>query len=211
MTTEPKPIAVWTKIFSEIYAHADSSRTPEQVWIAVTAHASSMGEDIRTFSFDKLLFSASHAFCWLCSFLTKCSGLKNDVFAINESLPGVVSLKYPLACGHCIHNPCTCNPIEIDKKSDKAARYENLIAQRNLCLASFENYSIEQCLSMFNGIYAARTHIQTLESIGFHFLEEVGHCSAPIKSITKYRERLGFWCQHRISERAHNCQFRCKT
>ncbi len=40
---------------------------------------------------------------------------------------------------------------------------------------------------MFRGIYAARLHIQTLETIGFHFFEEVGEAAVAIRKLSQLR------------------------
>jgi hypothetical protein len=183
-----KSIYEWQEIFSELYSpEADCKRTPEQMWIAVMAHASSIGESIRRVAFENLLDSAAHTFCWLCSFVNKCNKLQNDIFSIRASLCGIVSLKYPKVCGHCQGNPCKCDPVSIDKNKDKAALYEDLLRRRKRALASFENFSIRDGMEEFDDIYSGRTHIQTLENIGFHFLEELGEAAVCVRQLSQLR------------------------
>lgn len=178
----------WMELFKELYSQADSKRMPEQMWIAVMAHTSSIGESIRKFAFESLLNSAAHTFCWLCSFVNKCNTLQDDIFSITESLCGIVSLKYPLACGLCQNNPCTCDPVRMEGEKDKSALYSQLFDKRERILASFEGYSIEDCCKAFKDIYGGRIHIQTLESIGFHFLEEIGEASVCIRKLSQLRK-----------------------
>jgi hypothetical protein len=179
----------WQKVFYELYSQADSNRTPEQMWIAVTAHTSSIGENIRKVAFEKLLNSAAHTFCWLCSFVNKCNGLKkDDIFSISESLCGIVSLKYPNKCGHCGQLPCNCDPEKMEGEEDKLARYRELLDCRNRDLKSYEEYSIEDYRKMFFGIYRGRLHIQTLENIGFHFLEEIGEAAVSVRQLSQLRK-----------------------
>lgn len=178
----------WAKIFSELYGKADFERTPEQMWIAVMAHTSQIGESIRRFAFEDLLKSAAHTFCWLCSFVNKCNVLRDDVFSINETLPGIVSLKYPGACGHCQKTPCSCDPVRMDREADKSAAYKKLFGLRKNILASFEGYSIDQSKEVFYQIYGGMTHIQTLETIGFHFLEEVGEAAVCVRQLSQLRK-----------------------
>lgn len=178
----------WAKIFSELYGEADSERTPEQMWIAVMAHTSQIGESIRRFAFENLLKSAAHTFCWLCSFVNKCNVLRNDVFSIDETLPGIVSLKYPCVCGHCQTTPCSCDPVRMDREADKSAAYNKLLGIRKNILASFEGYSIDQSKEVFYQIYGGMTHIQTLETIGFHFLEEVGEAAVCVRQLSQLRK-----------------------
>jgi hypothetical protein len=183
-----RSIKDWQEVFRELYSQADSTRTPEQMWIAVMAHTSSIGESIRKFAFENLLDSAAHTFCWLCSFVNKCNKLENDVFSITDSLCGIVSLMYPKVCGHCQHNPCNCDPVSIEGKKDKSALYQDLLRRRRNVLASFEGYSIKDALEDFDDIYRGRIHIQTLENIGFHFLEEVGEAAVRVRQLSQLRK-----------------------
>lgn len=176
------------EVFSELYSQADSTRTPEQMWIAVMAHTSSIGESIRRVAFESLLDSAAHTFCWLCSFVNKCRTLPDeDLFSIKESLCGIVSLKYPGVCGHCKQKPCQCDPVRMDKEVDKSAAYKDLLDRRARVLKSFEGYSIEDGRKVFDEIYGGRTHIQTLENIGFHFLEEIGEAALCVRKLGQLR------------------------
>jgi len=184
---DDRPIKEWMEIFSDIYSEADSKRTPEQIWIAIMAHASTIGESIRTFSVEKLAYSAAHTFCWLCSFINKCNVLKDDIFYIEESLCGVVTLKYPSKCGLCRTNPCSCDAIKMEEESDKSAKYRLLLDDRRSHLTSYQEWSINNFLNMFRGIYEGRLHIQTLESIGFHFLEEVGEAAVAVRKLSQLR------------------------
>jgi len=184
-----RSIKDWMKVFRELYSEADSERTPEQMWVAVMAHTSSIGESIRKVAFESLLKSAAHTFCWLCSFVNKCNDLqKDDIFSINETLCGIVSLKYPGICGHCQHRPCDCDPVRMETKKDKSARYENLLDLRNTDWKSFKGYSIENYRKMFYNIYYGKLHIQTLENIGFHFLEEIGEAAVCVRQLSQLRK-----------------------
>jgi hypothetical protein len=185
---EDRPIKEWMDIFSQIYSQVDYKRTPEQIWIAIMAHSSSIGEAIRRFAFQELLCSAAHTFCWLCSFVNKCNKAKeDDIFLYNESVCGIVSLKYPLKCGHCELDYCQCKAKGIDIQKDKSARYKDLARYRNDILKSVETYNISQWKEKFKGIYGDRIHIQTPESIGFHFLEEVGEGAVAVRKLSQLR------------------------
>lgn len=183
-----RSIKRWMEIFSELYSEADSKRTPEQIWIAITAHSSSIGECIRRFDFRELLYFAAHTFCWLCSFVNKCNQLqKDDIFHVTESLSDIVSLKYPLKCGHCMRDYCQCEAGRMDAQRDKSAQYTELFRYREDILASVETYSVTQWKERLRGIYGNRVHIQTPETIGFHFLEEVGEGAVAVRSLSQFR------------------------
>lgn len=182
-----RKINEWSNIFSELYSKADSKRSPEQLWIATTAHCSTIGELIRRMEFPELLKPASHAFCWLCSFINKCNQINDDVFSLNEQLCELVSLKYPGECGHCEKDPCQCNPIEMDAIQNKSARYERLLEERNKNIIAYREYTINDWKSTFQKIYGKRVYILTIEIIGFHFLEEVGEVSRAIRFLGQLR------------------------
>jgi hypothetical protein len=185
--TGEKTISQWMGIFNELYEAADSQRQPEQIWIAVMAHSSCIGESIRRFSFDTLMYSAAHYFCWLCSFINRCNRMPTDVFSLNECLSGIVSLKYPLACGHCRQNPCCCDAATMDKIANKSAHYELLAAKRAGMILSAKEYPMRLWLEAYKSIYGGRVHIVTLESIGFHFLEEVGEAAVAVRQLSQLR------------------------
>jgi hypothetical protein len=185
---ENRPITEWMEVFSDIYSEQDSTRQPEQIWIAVMHYSSSIGESIRRVAFESLLSAAAHTFCWLCSFVNRCKTLKDDIFSIHETVCGIVSLKYPGVCGHCKQKPCQCDPVKMDKERDKAAEYRDLFDRRSRILASFQGYSIDDARKMFDEIYSGRTHLQTLENIGFHFLEEIGEAAFSIRNLSQLRK-----------------------
>jgi hypothetical protein len=189
MEAKKGSIKEWMNVFLDLYSKADQQRTPEQMWIAVMAHTSSIGENIRKVAFEKLLNSGAHTFCWLCSFVNKCNRLENDdLFSISESLCGIVSLKYPDKCGHCGHSPCDCDPVKMEDEEGKLARFKFLLEERNRNLDAYEGYSIKDYRDMFLGIYKGRLHIQSLESIGFHFLEEIGEAAVSVRQLSQLRK-----------------------
>jgi len=184
---ESRKIWKWMEIFKDLYAQSDSRRTPEQMWIAVMAHSSQIGESIRKFAFDDLLYYAAHTFCWLCSFVNKCNSLHDDIFSIKETLSGIVSLKYPKVCGLCKNSICECDPVKVEEPKNKAADYKELLCLRKEILKSFEDYDIANFQKIFGRIYGGRIHIQTIDNIGFHFLEEIGEAAVYIRKLSQLR------------------------
>ena len=182
-TAEDFTINQWMEIFRKIYEDVDSKRTPVQMWVAATSHFTAMGEAIRRMHFSDLMLAATHAFCWMCSFVMKCNSEKGTVFTLNESFSALVACKYPLVCGHCHERPCHCNPKRMDEKSDKAARYQELLNLRAKLADAPDTYGVYQWLEVFNDIYGRLIHMLTLESIGFHFLEEAGEELTAIRSL----------------------------
>lgn len=180
MTVADKPIGDWTEVFRQIYEGVDSSRSPVEMWVAAAAHFSKVGEAIRM-DFAELMKYAAHGFCWMCSFLLACQRVKGTVFTLDESFSDIVACKYPLVCGHCREKRCYCRPLEQDEKPDKAARYRDLLKIR--ATLAPEKFSLSTWLTGFNDIYGQQIHMLTLESIGFHFLEEAGEELTAIRNL----------------------------
>jgi len=183
-----RKISDWMRIFQELYSDPDLKRTPEQIWLAIMAHCSLIGESIRKVNFLDLLKNAAHMFCWLCSYVNKCNQTKNSVFSFTEDLSELVSLKYPLVCGHCKEARCHCDPTIMDEKKDKAADYKELLRRRKGIFAAVQMYPIDEWQDAFQRIYSEQIHILTLESIGFHFLEEVGEGAMAVRMLSQLRK-----------------------
>lgn len=124
-------------------------------------------------------------------------------------------LKYPDCCPTCGNRPCICaayrsimedrNNKKYDEfwKTHKAQFMElrkrfSASTDGKLSQATKVMYdsSIENWIGMFRGIYASG-HIEvSLESVGFHFLEEVGEVSDGLlclEELHKYKNQIGVY------------------
>jgi hypothetical protein len=185
---ESRSIRDWCVGFEELYGEADKKRRPEELWIATMAHCSAMGEGIRRVAYDELINSAAHAFCWMCSFVNKCNTTDDLVFCISDSLCEMVYLKYPQRCGYCVFNECRCNPYKMDKQKDKVAKYEEL--HKFLKNDRPIQYDLKRWKEIFRELYGGRIYMMTLESLGFHFLEEVGEQTKAVRELVQLRDVL---------------------
>ncbi len=192
MTKNDKTIIYWMDVFDQLYKNVDSNRSPVDMWVAATAHLSTMGEAIRTMDFAKLMKAASHAFCWMCSFVQACKreSEKSSVFALKESFSEIVASKYPLVCKHCREAYCHCNPKLMDSIANKSGDYKILLKKRRLLFDAPNEYSVSCWQGIFNDIYGQNTHMLTLESIGFHFLEEGGEELTALRSLKQLENVL---------------------
>jgi hypothetical protein len=180
-----RSIAEWVEVYRQLYAEVDSRRTPADIWMAAVAHFAGIGEAIRRMHFADLMRSAAHAFCWMCSFWLACERDQGTVFCLSDSFSEVVALKYPLVCGHCCAGPCGCDPAAMDKARGKAARYVELLQRRQEQKVGWAAYSVKTWQDTFARIYGRHIHMQTLESIGFHFLEESGEVMSSIRGLAQ--------------------------
>lgn len=176
-------ITEWMDVFQKLYEPVDSPRSPLQMWVAATAHFSGIGEAIRRMHFTDLMQSAAHAFCWMCSFVLACRRAKGTVFELTESFSDLVACKYPLVCKHCREKSCRCNPKTMDQVKNKGAHYRKLLGDRAKLGDAPDSYKISLWLEVFDEIYGQHMHMLTLESIGFHFLEEAGEELTAIRGL----------------------------
>lgn len=180
-------IQKWMEVFGTIYGEVDSRRSPTEIWVGATSHFSTIGEAIRRMHFADLMGAAAHAFCWMCSFVDACQKEQATVFALRDSFSSIVACKYPLVCKHCRESPCHCNPQSMDKVGNKGAQYKDLIQRRKLLDDAPNTYELSKWCGIFGTIYAQNTHLLTLESIGFHFLEEAGEELTALRGLTQLR------------------------
>ena len=173
-------ISEWVEKFQKLYKVSDEHRKPEEFWNAVMAHLSCIGESIRRNNYPELLDFAASAFCWMSTYLGKCNETDDIIFHSEHNLSEAVALKFPDHCGHCGSSPCTCKPAEIDAVSDKSATYKNLFRDWKKNLVSYKSYTLSDWLGSFHKIFGPRIHLQTMENLGFHLLEEAGEEAMPV-------------------------------
>lgn len=175
----------WADGFKKLYAKQDAKRTPEEFWNATMAHISGIGEAIRRVHYRELLRSAAHAFCWMTCYVRKCNETEDELFNFENNFSEIVGLKYPKKCGHCEYSFCQCDPIKMDKAKEKSAKYTSLFIEWKDI--KFETFTIGDWLRIFWKIYSGKIHLLTLESIGFHLLEEAGEEAKAVRQLVQFR------------------------
>jgi hypothetical protein len=129
-------------------------------------------------------------FCWLCGF---CSENKDIIGT--DKLSDIIWYKYPRVCSTCAVKinkglikeitsknglKCTCDRTADDRVNKKVDN-EILDGYREL----EKPEALDEWVMMFEAIFGHRLHIQSLDSICFHFLEEVGEVTTALRN---YRE-----------------------
>lgn len=179
-----RPIAKWTEGFETLYKRPDANRRPEEFWNATMAHVSGIGEAIRRTHYRDLVKRAAHAFCWMCSYAGNCNSTTAPLFRLTHNLSEIVGFKYPNVCGHCTTNRCKCSPVEMDAKQDKTVTYEWLLQRWSTFMCT--DCTLDQWLNNFWEIYSGQIHLQGLESIGFHLLEEAGEEAKAVRGLVQF-------------------------
>jgi len=184
-----RKITDWTNGFMKLYNKPDSNRRPEEFWNATMAHISSIGEAIRRTHYKELIKSAAHAFCWMCSYVGSCKDSKNLLFRFENSLSEIVGLKFPGICGHCMGKRCSCKPVQMDEQKDKSAKYPELLKEWKK--RKYSDYTMDTWLDDFWTIFSGQIHLQVIESIGFHLLEEAGEEARAVRELVQFRGIVG--------------------
>lgn len=186
----------YVNLVRKTWASFHGRRTTLDYALHLFDHASKLGEAIRKDELNKIFDELAELTNWLFGFVAKLNDRKSDwqaVFNIEAKFSNMIWAKYPGICGHCLerdylakgkqppknihrqHKKCAClvNYPEVEYRDDKEElkRERRTFAEetrdkRPNTLASMEK--------MFHEIYEANVSVWTIESIGFHLLEEVG-------------------------------------
>ena len=87
-----------------------------------------------------------------------------------------------------MESPCKCDHLTLETLPDKAAQYKELYERRKLIVNCVNGYSIEDFQKLiFLEIYGGKNYLQSLENIGFHFLEEMGEAAVCVRELSQLR------------------------
>ena len=182
----------WQAYFHQIFSERNKDFTEghQFMWLKVIEKATIVGEAIRKNDFNEASRSLARVFCWLCGF---CSENKDIIGT--DKLSDVIWYKYPRVCSTCavkineelakeILNKeglkCACDHTA-DERVNKKVNNEILEGYRLLKKPK----TLDDWVVMFEAIFGHRLHIQSLDSICFHFVEEVGEVTTALRN---YRE-----------------------
>jgi len=144
----------------------------------------------------------------------------DDYISGEEKYEKWLLLKYPGACPTCGNRPCICAAYRNIMENRENSEYDvfwrknksNFLTEKQKYHWTEDGFSqntvkmyaanIDSWVDMFSEIYASG-HIEvSLESVGFHFLEEVGEVSDGIlcfDELYKYKKKLGIYSEKRIN------------
>ncbi len=198
----------YVSIVRDVWVDFHGRRTTLDYAMHLFDHASKLGEAIRKDELHTIFSELAELTNWLFGFVAKLNDEKEGweaVFNIKTELSDMIWGKYPSTCCHCLereygetkqmpvkpfepYRRCNCLTIypaveyRKDREEIKQKRREfadNTKKRKPQTLAGMEK--------MFHEIYEANTSVWTIESIGFHLLEEVGEISRAL--IDLYTKR----------------------
>jgi NTP pyrophosphatase (non-canonical NTP hydrolase) len=200
-------IADWEGTFEGLYGQANEGRPIEQIWVAVMAQCSELGEGLRKGNLQEILVEAADVFEWLCTFVSALRSGRAGVFREPFCLSRTVSLKYPGVCGRCygvegelddnkLPEPskrlslhCVCPPRKMEGTNDKPVAYGRAYRynERANTALTFDEFTILDWQRVFDRTFERNAHFSTIEMIGYHFLEEAGEVAVAVRHLSQLR------------------------
>ncbi|MCB8967442.1 MAG: hypothetical protein H6660_11165 [Ardenticatenaceae bacterium] len=183
----------WALILDKIYGKRNEQRSISEMWLRAVSDASKVGEAVRKSDAYEAMLYLTHTFGWVITSSTKLLKLEFDgkpALLGSDSKPhncltNIVLSKYPSICPYCGGVPCKCSSmrktVERESKSERRLRLNkvNLQAKEDGILPE----TISGLSNMFEDIYGQVHYGSSLESIAFHFLEEIGEVASCITSL----------------------------
>lgn len=194
-----------------VWADSHTRRTTLDYALHVFDHASKLGEAIRKDELNKIFDELAELTNWLFGFVAKLGDEKSGweaVFNIDTKFSDMIWGKYPGICCHCLereyrvtrqlpkkpfepYKKCVClthypnienrdDREEIKQKRREFAKRKRIMKSKPETLASMEK--------MFREIYKSNVSVWTIESIGFHLLEEVGEIGRSLIDLYTIRK-----------------------
>jgi NTP pyrophosphatase (non-canonical NTP hydrolase) len=198
----------WVKIFGDIYGNANAERNASLLWLEVIAESSNIAEYVRREQYRRAIDTIPDLFSYLLSFVAKYSIYATDNVIQNEGidlrsdedsslyLTEWILKEYPGCCSVCAKKPCICPASRYESEARfEDSNFAEMISTRLMKQESWENeiadniasYNVERLFNMFNEIYGAPHHDQSVSSICFRFLEEVGEVARLLLSFDSIR------------------------
>lgn len=183
----------WALILDTIYGNRNEKRSISEMWLRSVSDASKVGEAVRKSDAYEAMVYLTHTFGWVITSSTKLLKTEFDGKPALQTydakpficLSDIVLSKYPNICPYCGGNPCQCSSIrrtvERETKSERRLRLNRVNSQAKETGMLPE--TISDISNMYESIYGQIHYGSSLESIAFHFLEEIGEVASCITSL----------------------------
>jgi NTP pyrophosphatase (non-canonical NTP hydrolase) len=168
----------WVEYFDSIYGAKNKGASDQEIWLHAVEEVGELAEDFRKYQIharpgskgkmEGVLVNVPDTFAWLCALTKKKRG----------SLQDMVWNKFPNMCTYCrAEKDCIC--IAYSLKESDTERDKNLAQCRQN--RKDEPKNMEQWQRMFHTIYGNVNHLQSLDQIAHHLMEEVGEVAKEIR------------------------------
>jgi NTP pyrophosphatase (non-canonical NTP hydrolase) len=198
----PLDVNGWMDFFNEIFEIRNrqfrkaGNENARFMWLKVMEHSTRIAEAIRKREFFDAVSSVARVFCWICGFVKNNAELLGTEATLTP-LADIIWHKYPRVCAYCVPPltgdvkeiidrrqglSCSCEPRERERERNKKAVATYLDEYRKLK----RPISLDDWSDMIIAIYGQRCSLTSLESICFHFLEEVGEVLTMMQMIASF-------------------------
>ena len=188
-------VDTYVKIVPDVWVDFHERRTTLDYALHLFDHASKLGEAIRKDELDIIFDELAELTNWLFGFVAKLGGKKSGweaAFNIRTKFSHMIWAKYPGTCCHCLerayrvtgqmpeksyqpYKKCTClinyPGVEYREDREEIKKERREFAKR---IKDAKPTTLVGMEKMFHEIYEANVSVWTIESVGFHLLEEVG-------------------------------------
>ncbi|UCH57160.1 MAG: hypothetical protein JSV18_07465 [Candidatus Bathyarchaeota archaeon] len=186
---------LWQEYFNDIFRDRNKELNVKALWLKVIEHSTKVAEGIRKRTFSESIESVAKAFVWICSFISNNPDIVNG-----EKIEDLVWYKYPRACAYCVPEmteeieekivsgvfkgvQCVCT-VKSEEEPDKYVFSQNLVGYRRL--KDYKPDSLNDWADMFSAIYQDRHSLMSVDSVCFHFFEEVGEVLTALRIHSDY-------------------------
>lgn len=185
----------WLREFYVLYGPNNKSRSIPDIWLGVMKNASYVAEATRKNNPGEILEGTAHVFSWLCSVIGRCRYEHNDLeirskWQFDRTIEEIIFTKYPRHCPLCLQEECHCPIKRIYYEEANSVARTKIWQDNKPKLKRFQETSVmpqtlTQWSDMFSYIYGEVNYSASLDSICFHFLEEIGEAAGAIFKVRR--------------------------
>lgn len=191
----------------------DADRPVFDVYYRVILHGSKLGESLRRELYDETVHELGRMTIWLLSLVSKLRKVDKGIDAVarlTTPLSEMIWNKYPNCCPVCFEHryigkkekwqgeavkcDCMARPKDAENRGQRTepeTEKANMAALRAYARehkpTDGSKHGMDALEGMFGTIYSANISVTSIESIGFHLLEEVGEIAEALANLYTYR------------------------
>lgn len=197
-----------------IWGAKDADRPIADVWLRAVHHASALGESLRRRLYDEAADELAHVAIWLLSFVAKLHADKEGLDRLYTSetpLSQIIWNKYPNCCPACygrhvvlggshdwedgtLHEcDCILELAAVEQRNQKLSRPKKRRVKagvknyaRRVGPNGFAGHSLMELEQVFEKMFRRNIFAQSIQDVGYHFLEEIGEVSYALASVYTY-------------------------
>ncbi len=200
-----------------VWKKQDASRSMIDIWLRVVQHAAGFGEQVRRQRLDEATKQLARLAIWMLTFASKGleknrSGV-DGLIKLTKPVSRLLWMKFPNCCPACftrMHRSnlvdglnakkprsCRCiltleetekrNEVWTSKQKAETKKIRRQWAEAHFINCDYGKISMIELESRFGNIFQRNIFSQSLESMAFHLLEEVGEMAESIVSLYTYQ------------------------